>query len=168
MPEELLIDLDEGKGFDATLGGLEGLRRLFVEQARSVLDLVIPFPSQVRQRWGQLCRAVAAGHLEQVHRLRPEFSAWVETRLSHLKDAQRLASKAAVLEDAELPGSAELPRLIRELERFRDRVFSAWKTPEDLEDLAAADYPLPASRLEALCRHYPPPPDWCQQEDKPF
>ncbi len=168
MAEELLIELEEGQGLDTALGGLDGLRELFVRQVRQLIPLVGGLASQVRQRWGQLCRAVAAGHLDEVHGLRPALEKVVEARLQHLKQGQRLASMAAALGGEEVPGAAELPRLVLDLERFRERVLGAWKSPEDLEELAVADYPLPAERLKALCATSPPPPAWYEQEDKPF
>jgi hypothetical protein len=168
MTEELLLELDEGKGLDTAFGGLEGLRRLFVQQAASVLGIVSQFPAQVRHRWEQLCVAVGAGQLEKVHQLRPEFERLIDSRLQHLKHAHELASMATVLGGGELPGSSELPRLIAELERFRERVLGGWKSPEGLEELAVADYPLPASRLQELCQKYPPAPSWYEEDSKPF
>jgi hypothetical protein len=168
MTEELLIELDEAKGLDTAFGGLEGLRRLFVQQAASVLGIVSQFPAQVRHRWEQFCVAVGAGHLEKVHQLRPEFERLVESRLQHLKHAQELASMAAVLGGEELPGSGELPRLIADLERFCERVLGGWTSTEALEELAVADYPLPARRLKELCQKYPPAPSWYEEDSKPF
>src|SRR5207248_981912 len=133
MTEELLIELEEAKGLDAAIGGLEGLRQLFVQQAASVLSVVSQLPVQVRQRWEQFCVAVGAGHLEKVHQLRPEFERLVESRLQHLKHAQELVNMAGILSGEELPGSGELPRLIADLKRFRARVLGGWKTSEELE-----------------------------------
>lgn len=99
MREELMIGLDEGKGIDTAFGGLEGLRQLFVQQVGSLLGIVSQFPAEVRQRWAQLCLAVAAGHLDEVHRLRPQFARLVDSRLEHLKHARQLAGMAAVLDE---------------------------------------------------------------------
>jgi hypothetical protein len=168
MPDELLLDLDKGKGIDLTLVGIEELRQLFVKQVAKALEMVPDLSNEVYRRWKQLCAAVVAGHLEQVHHRRPEFKELVEARLEQVKHAHQLASMAAVLGDEQLLENTDFPHLIEDLERFRNRVFTAWETAEDLEDLAAADYHLPAARLKALCNKYPPPQSWYEEEGKLF
>lgn len=73
-----------------------------------------------------------------------------ERRLTLLRRARELAvlvnGTAASALDAELVG----------MERLRERVFVPWRSSDELEELAARDYPLPQARLRELARQHPP------------
>ena len=43
------------------------------------------------------------------------------------------------------------------MERLKARVFDRWQTAEDLEDLAARDYPLTTADLDQIGPHRRPP-----------
>ena len=54
------------------------------------------------------------------------------------------------------------------LERLKATVFDRWQTAEDLEDLAARDYPLTTADLDAIGPHRRPPASFYADESKPF
>ena len=84
MSESLLIAPEPAQGLDAALGGLEGLRKLFVEQTRALVPLVL--------NMAESSRAVA--------RVRP--------RGSRRKDeaGPRLARRTARLAPRSAPGAS--------------------------------------------------------------
>ena len=55
-----------------------------------------------------------------------------------------------------------------ELRRLRAEIFDRWHTPEDLEDLLAASFPLSNEQLTAIAEKHRPPPEWYEEEGKPF
>ena len=54
------------------------------------------------------------------------------------------------------------------MDQLKASVFDHWHTAEDLEELAAKDYPLTTSDLDRIGSQHPPPASYYQEEDKPF
>ncbi|MCI0380525.1 MAG: hypothetical protein L0215_23305 [Gemmataceae bacterium] len=54
------------------------------------------------------------------------------------------------------------------MERLKARVFDLWQTAEDLEDLAARDYPLSTADLDKIGPQHRPPASFYADESKPF
>ena len=54
------------------------------------------------------------------------------------------------------------------MERLKAEVFDRWQTADDLEDLAARDYPLTTEELDRIGPSRRPPASWYVEEGKPF
>jgi hypothetical protein len=180
MPDRVVLDVEPEetasldiafKTLDALAVDLErmqALRELFLQASSELVAIVLQLPELTRQRWQQLRAAGMSGHTDQVHALRPLFLKGVDTRIGQVKQAMRIADMAAVLGNQNLAGSEKLPRVLQDLEQLKSSIFGQWNTLEDLEDMLAAQFPLPTEKLEALGRKYQPPPAWYEQEGKPF
>ena len=155
---------DETAGLDAALGGVEGLSRLLIEQMRRVVPLVLSLARAHRPRWMECVAAVAAGHTDRVQAERAALSQDLQAHLEALRRTMRLAAIAESLADEPVAGAAELPAALADLERLRADVFDRWRTVEDLEDLAAASFPLSAARLRELAALHPTPQAWYDQQ----
>jgi hypothetical protein len=53
-------------------------------------------------------------------------------------------------------------------ERFKADVLDRWQTADDLEDLAARDYPLTTADLDRIGPQRRPPESYYAEESKPF
>lgn len=168
MPEVLLNEAVDSDTLTVTLGVVDGLRSLFVQQVRALVQLMPGLHAQVELRWQEITRSVSQGQTDAVHRCRSDFARLVDSRLSQLRQALRLADMASVVGETECPGNKELPVLIQNLERFRSKIIAAWNSEADLEELAAAEFPLSAPHLKELVGKYPPPAQWYEEDVKPF
>ena len=54
------------------------------------------------------------------------------------------------------------------MERLKTRVFDRWQSADDLEDLAARDYPLTTADLDQIGPQRRTPASWYAEEGKPF
>jgi hypothetical protein len=168
MVKSMVLAPDEISGLDAVLGGVEGLSRLLVEQTRRVVPLMLSLARSHRPRWMECVAEVAAGHTDRVQAERDALAQALQSHLEALRRTTRLASIAESLAGETVVGANELPTCIVELERLRAEVFDRWQTVEDLEDLAAASFPLPAARLRDLASQHPAPQAWYDQQGEPF
>lgn len=150
------------------LESVENLRDVFVRLSSQVIGTVLGFHDQMQRRWELLCQAGMAGKAEEVHAQREVFLRRFDTCVGFVKQASRLAHLASVLLGKELPGSQDLPREEEKLQKLKTEIFEKWNDLEDLEDLLAARFPLPASKLESVGRNHSPPIEWYEQEGKPF
>jgi hypothetical protein len=102
------------------------------------------------------------------HALRPRLLKALEQRLGQLQQTHTLAGWLHKLGRGDVPDpDATLPE-IAGLERLRADVFNRWQTPDDLEDLAARDYPLTTAELDQLGPSRRPPASYYAEEGKPF
>lgn len=179
MPEQLLPELrQEMHDLDVALGALEGiaaqleaaqrLREVFLRLVRELVSSVRLFPEEMRDRWQHLCQIGMAGRAEEVHAQRETLRQQFQVRLDFVGSALRVASACAGLGGGDVTGETDLREVSRQLETLRDEIFSRWETLEDLEDLLAARFPLPAAKLEALGERHQPATAWYNQEGKPF
>ncbi len=167
--------LDDLSGAEEALfraGALEGQLRAAREQLHSLRAsadslrrevLEADHPGRLRQLWKQTCEVVYSGRAEEAHARRPQ----VERELRH--SLLLLTRVCRQLEECERLGAGAPPGDIRkqlaELERFEARVLAPWKTVEDLEDLAAQDFPLSGAQLEAVAKRHPAPAEWLRQDE---
>ncbi len=54
------------------------------------------------------------------------------------------------------------------MERLKANVLDLWQTADDLEDLAARDYPLTTADLERIVPQRVPAASWYAEDSKPF
>jgi hypothetical protein len=123
---------------------------------------------QLQEGWELCRREVLAGHAEAVQQLRDRFLGAFEERLAHLREALDLVQFACRVAARELPEAGDLQAEIEALVPLLERVASRWRTREELEDLVAEDFPLPAARLKAIAEQHPPPQAWYDEDFQPF
>ncbi len=118
--------------------------------------------------WRQIVVNVANGQTEAMHSERPLLLDRYAKRFALLRQAHLLLHQ---YHEEDEPQQREPDILLSELaamERFKTRVLDRWQTAEDLEDLAARDYPLNATDLERVGSQRQPPASWYSEEGKPF
>jgi hypothetical protein len=111
---------------------------------------------------------VARGRTREVQRLRPRLLQAFEKRLGLLRETYALATWLAQRGDAGVPDPSALLPELEGIGRLKAIVFDRWHTAEDLEDLAARDYPLTAADLDRIGPHRRPAASWYAEGDKPF
>ena len=167
MVHAMALGTGEPSGLDAALGGIEGLSQLLVEQTRRIVPLVLSLARAHRPRWIECVGEVAAGNTEAVQAERDALSRNLDAHLEALRRTIRIAAIAGSLSGEPVSGSTELPAALDDLERLRADVFDHWRTAEDLEDLAAAAFPLSGTRLRELAALHPAPQAWYDQRGEP-
>jgi hypothetical protein len=144
------VDKDDARFRAETIGELE-----------EVLSTGLQIVAGIEKTWALYRRAVLAGMTDAIQEQRDDFLETLEGCRS--TNMLAFASKVRAMGfDTPLLGRYEASAV--EFERLRLRIASRWKTAEDLEDLVADSIPLPAGKLEAIRRKYPPPQEWYDQE----
>ena len=103
-----------------------------------------------------LVAAVANG-TAQIQAARLRLLSAFEKRLRLLKQTHALAAWLSEPGRADVPDPDVLLPEIARMERLKASVFDRWQTAEDLEDLAARDYPLTTADLDQIGPHHRPP-----------
>jgi hypothetical protein len=91
-----------------------------------------------------------------------------EERLRLLRQTHALAQWLSGSGRPDVPNFDILLPEIAGLERLKAGVFDRWQTAEDLEDLAARDYPLTTADLDRIGPRHRPPASYYAEEGKPF
>jgi hypothetical protein len=178
MPDKSLAVLDKAllpSPEGASLAPLEAWRRSLdtsgQEYAREVetgVRSILGASHRFQEAW-EACRAqVVAGQAAAVQAFRDRFIRSFEQRLAHLREALQLVQFAARVAGRELQEAEQLQAEISALAPALDRLASRWRTQEDLEELAAEDFPLPAAELKAIAAKHPPPQAWYDEDFQPF
>jgi hypothetical protein len=163
MTESLLHELEEGPGrLEAQAEVSDRLHHLFTEEVGRLTAGLRGSAERFGEAWLRCVRAVAKGETERVHAARDRFVTAFERQLGVLQRARRLAALANGGDVSALDAE------IAAMQRLRERVLNAWQTSEDLEELAARDYPLPYEKLQQLARHFKPPQSWYDEESSPL
>jgi hypothetical protein len=164
MAESLLRELEAGpERLEASAEISDRLHHLFTQEVGRLTAGLAGSARSFDDAWLECVRAVARGETERVHAAHDRFLAAFERRMELLRRGRQLAALAngggdVSLLDAEIAG----------MQRLRERVFVPWQTSDDLEELAARDYPLPYAKLQELARHFKPPQSWYDEESQPF
>jgi hypothetical protein len=175
MTEPLLIESKRAQGTRESLESLEELagayERLLVVFEREVgrlLKSLSGSADEFTRNWQYCVWLVASGQTEKVQIRRGKLATLLSERLDLLRRLHRLAARGRRLIGEEAPDPDALLADIAGLERLKEGVFDRWQTPEDLEDLAARDYPLTTADLERLGPERQPPASWYEEESRPF
>jgi hypothetical protein len=154
-------------------GSLDEINHLLPEFARHVSLAVEGMKGSValfKKAWQQIIMEVAKGDTAEMHAIRQKVVNAFEKRLQLLKETHTLAIWLRDLGRTEVPDPGGLLPEIHGMETLKARVFDCWHTTDDLEELAARDYPLTnadfdrAASIGTLRR---PPASWYAEEDKP-
>lgn len=118
--------------------------------------------------WRQTVTTVAKGKTAEVQAARPRLLSAFENWLGLLRQAHALLTRFHERGGTEFPSPNVLLPEIAGMERLKARVFDHWQSADDLEDLAARDYPLTTADLDPIGPQRRPPESWYAEESKPF
>ena len=172
MPLQLLEELEAAAPAESTLEEVE-------EHLRAVARLVAPSVSRIAEAmkgsavtfqnaWRRIVLDVARGKTAEIQAARAQLLSTVEKRIRQLKLVHALATWLATRGEVDFPFPDDLLPEIASMVQLKTSVFDQWQSAEDLEDLAARDYPLTTADLERIGPQRRPPASWYAEEGKPF
>jgi hypothetical protein len=168
MPETMLLeDLERAECVAEALEKVEDALRYAAQVAGQIAEKMKGMALAYENAWRKIIINVAKGRTAEMQAERAGLLSSFEKRIGLLKDAY------ALLADLHKRGRTELdPDFLLEeiagMERLKARVFDRWQSAEDLEDLAARDYPLTTAELDQIGPQRRPPDSWYAEESKPF
>jgi len=168
MPEDLLLELETIAPVAESLEKIEDM----VRELRRVLSWSVEYQKGTALRfenaWRQIVTNVAKGQTAEMQAARSRSLNAFEKRLDLLKRTHALFTRLPKHGWTGLPDPDVLLSEIAGMERLKARVFDPWQTADDLEDLAARDYPLSTADLDQIGPQRRPPASWYAEESKPF
>jgi hypothetical protein len=168
MPEDLLQELETAAPVMASLENVDDLMRVVVRDVGRAVEGMKGSARTFENAWQRIVTDVAKGQTAELQAARPLLLSAVGKRLGLLKHTHGLASWLRGLGRADVPDPDVLLPEIAGMERLKTRVFDRWQTADDLEDLAARDYPLTTADLDQVGPQRRPPDSWYAEESKPF
>jgi hypothetical protein len=168
MSEDLLLELETAAPVVGNLENIEDLIRVVVREADCAVEGMKGSALTFENAWQRIVLEVAKGQTTQNQAARPQLLAAFDKRLSQLKYTHALAMLLHKLGRVGVPSPDILATEIAGMERLKVGVFDLWQTADDLEDLAARDYPLTTADLDRIGPHRQPPASYYAEESKPF
>jgi len=168
MPLDLLETLEIPATAAGGLGDIEDLVRIAMRQLGVAVEGLKGSAFLFEKAWKRIVLAVADGHTTEIQAARPRFAAAFAERLRLLKEAYDIATKFQKLGSVDVPVPEILLPEIAGMEWLKATVLDHWQSGEDLEDLAARDYPLTTADLDRIGPQCKPPASWYEEEAKPF
>jgi hypothetical protein len=168
VPENLLLELETAPSVAGSLQNIDDLVRVVVREAGLAVQGLKGSARAFEDIWRHIIVDVAKGQTAKMQAARPHLLGIFETRLALLKDTHTLTTWLARREKADVPAPDILLSEIAGMERLKANVFDRWQTADDLEDLAARDYPLTTTDLDRIGPHRRPPASYYAEESKPF
>ena len=168
MPEDLLDELEPAAPVVGNLANIEDLLRVVVRDVGMAVQGMRGSARAFEKAWQRIVLAVARGQTSQIHATRPRLARALEQRINQLKHTHTLATFLAQLGKPAVPDPDVVLSEIASAERLKARVFDRWQSAEDLEDLAARDYPLTSAELDRIGPQRRPPAAYYADESKPF
>lgn len=168
MPEALLLEELEStdwvaESLEKVEDALRDAAQVVGRTAEKMKGTALAFESA----WRKIVTNVAKGQTSEMQAARPGLLSDFEKRLGLLKQAHALLTGLHKRGRTDLDPDFLLPE-ITGMERLKTRLFDAWQSAEDLEDLAARDYPLTTADLDQIGPQRRPPASWYAEESKPF
>jgi hypothetical protein len=168
MPEDLLLELESVGPVPGSLENIEDLLRVVIREAGLAVEGMKGSAPLFESAWRRIVLDVARGRTTEVQAACPRLRGALEKRLTLLKQTHLVASGLHQLNAQRAPAADVLLQEIAALERLKARVFDRWQTAEDLEDLAARDYPLTMADLDQIGPRRRSPASYYAEESKPF
>lgn len=171
MPADLLDELEAMSSSVGALEGIEGIAREALRREAEVCSAVEGLQGSARlfeRAWQRVVMDVAKGRTCDMQAVRTRFVNTFDKRLSQVKQTHASANLLRQLGSQRVPDPGVLLPEIAGMERLKARVFDLWQTAEDLEDLAARDYPLSTADLDKIGPQHRPPASFYADESKPF
>jgi hypothetical protein len=168
MPEDLLLELEPPAPVVGSLENIKALVPVVVRQVAWAVEGMKGSASLFENAWRGIVLDVARGQTSEMQTARPRLLGAFEKRLRLLRETHQLAVWLHKLAGADVPDPDVLLPEIRGMERLKDSVFDVWQTADDLEELAARDYPLTTADLDQIGPQRRPPASYYAEESKPF
>lgn len=169
MPEALMLEeLENAERVAESLEKIENALRDAVQVVGRTAEKLKGTALAFENAWRRIVTNVAKGQTADMHAARPELMSHFEKRLNLLKQAHVLLARFHDQGRTDLPEPGYLLSEIAAMNELKARVFDPWQSTEDLEDLAARDYPLNTSDLDRIGPQRRPPASWYAEESKPF
>jgi hypothetical protein len=168
MPDDLLLELDTAAPVADRLENIEDLVRVVVREVGWAVEGMKGSQATFESIWRRIIADVANGRTAEMHAARLRLFTAFEKRLDLLNQTHTVATWLRKLGRAEVPDPDVLLPEIRGMERLKAEVFDRWQTAEDLEDLAARDYPLTTADLDQIGPQQRPPASYHAGDGKPF
>jgi hypothetical protein len=151
LPEELLQELESSPSA-GSLENIEDLMRIVTREVGWAVLGAKGSAAGFEKAWRRIVMDVAKGQTTDIQDARPRLLTAFEKRMRMLKETQ-LVGWLAKRGGNDVPRPDTLLPEIAGMERLKADVFDRWQTAEDLEDLAARDYPLTTADLEQMGPH---------------
>jgi hypothetical protein len=166
MSDDLLLELEITSPVGVSLENIEDLVRVVAREVSLAVEGMKGSVVTFENGWRRIIMDVAKGQRTEIQAARPRLLSAIETRLSLLKQTHILAKWLCKLGRADLPDPDVLLPEIIGMEGLKTRVFDRWQTADDLEDLAARDYPLTTADLDQIGPQRRPPTSYYAEESK--
>lgn len=168
MPESLLLEeLESTNGVAESLEKVEEILRDAAQVAGQTAEKMKGMALAFENAWRKIVTRVAKGQTAEMQAERSGLLSCFEKRIGLLKQAHALLTDLHNQGRTHLDADFLLPEMAG-MERLKARVFDLWQSAEDLEDLAARDYPLTTADLDQIGPQRRPPASWYAEESKPF
>ena len=169
MPEASLLEELENtdwaaESLEKVEDALRDARRVVGRIAEKMKGTALAFENA----WRKIVANVAKGQTAEMQAARPGLLNDFEKWLGLLKQAHALLTRFQNQGWTDLLDPDLLLPVIADMQRLKVRVFDPWQSAEDLEDLAARDYPLTTADLDRIGPQRHPPASWYAEESKPF
>jgi hypothetical protein len=169
MPEALLPgELETADSLLETLEKIDDALRSNARAIGRIIERMKGTALAFENDWLRIVTSVAKGQTAEMQADRAGLLNEFEKRLSFLKKTYARLSGLHERNQTDIPDPDFLLSEIAGMERLKERVFDRWQSAEDLEDLAARDYPLTTADLDQIGPQRRPPDSWYAEEGKPF
>ena len=159
---------DKSDTLAESLERIEDALRGAMQEAGRIAERMKGTALTFENAWRQIVTNVAKGQTAEMHAGRPHLLNDFAKRFDLLKQAHTLLAAYHKEGLMELPDPDVLLAELAGMERLKARVFDPWQTAENLEDLAARDYPLTTADLDRVGPQHRPPASWYTEEGKLF
>lgn len=164
MPANLLEELETTPQVTESLEYVEHLVHADAGKVGQAVKGMTGSAHMFESIWQRIVVAVAKGQTVEMQGARSRLLAAFEKRLRLLKDAHAVASWMRERGSEEIPDPDVLLQDIAGMERLKGSVFDCWQSADDLEDLAARDYPLTTADLDQIGPTLRPPASFYAEE----
>jgi hypothetical protein len=168
MPEDLLLELETSAPVAGNLQNIEDLVRIMSREVSLAVEGTKGSARRFEEAWKRIVIDVAQGRTAAIQAVRSRLLSALEKQLGLLQETYVAASWLLKHGTAQAPDPDVLLAEIVGLERLKSTVFDRWQTAEDLEDLAARDYPLTTADLAEIGPRRRPPASFYAEDSKPF
>jgi hypothetical protein len=168
MPEDLLLEFETTVPVAPNLENVQDLLRVVEREVSGAVAGMKGSALMFEHLWRRIIIEVAKGRTKEIHAAQTRLLSAFDKRLSLLKQTHELVTWLSKSGKANVPSPDVLWPEIAGMERLKTTVFDRWQTAEDLEDLAARDYPLTTADLDQIGPLRRPSPSYYAEESKPF
>ena len=168
MRDDLLIELEFPAPGAGSLERIEDLLRIVTREVGSAINGMNGSVLMFENSWRHIVTEVAKGQTKEIHAARPRLLKAFDKRLRLLKQTYTLAKWLCELGRPDVPDPDLLMPELAGMERLKVNVFDRWETAEDLEDLAARDYPVTTADLDQIGPQRKPPASFYTEDCEPF